>query len=247
MFELPIDTATLKKIKGHQYYIFPKPATHKNQKDRPSEYANPKLLTVYKGAGTNNTAKLLPEVQDAANKLMSALIEYGQEIDDWSMQSAIIQNGYRADDESQGKQYLRIIKETIKKNPDTFPSLEFPSNLEEEAQSVLGKRGDKRRVAFQMHVAAAPGWNHQLAFALFNIVDNHYSPRGFNAHSTGLVFDLDFWIFDGSGEQNVGADTDLNGRALQCAVGTWLNKYSMQFGFDSYDTSQEIWHQELRS
>jgi hypothetical protein len=247
MFELPIDTATIKKIKGHQYYIFPKPATHENQKNRPSKYADPKLLTVYKGAGANKSAKLLPEVHDAANTLMSALIHYGEEIDDWSMRSAIIQNGYRPDDASQGRAYLRIIKKIIKANPETFGSLEFPSDLEEEAQSILGRPGDKKRVAFQMHVAAAPGWNSQLTAILFNLVDNRYAPRGFNPHTTGLVFDLDFWIFDGSGERNVGADTDLNGRALQCAAGTWLNKYSMQFGFDSYNTGIEIWHQELRS
>jgi len=246
MFELPIDTATVKKIKDHQYYIFPKPTTHENQKNRPQKYTNAKK-TVYKGAGSNNSATLLPEVHDAADKLMSALISYGEQIDDWSMKSAIIQNGYRPDDASQGKEYLRIIKKTIKDHPKIFGSLEFPSDLEEEAQSVLGKRGDPKRVAFQAHVAAAPGWDHKLKAALFNLVDSVYAPRGFNPHATGLVFDLDFWIFNGSGERQVGADTKITNWALQSAAGTWLNQYSMQFGFDSYNTGIEIWHQELRS
>lgn len=247
MFELPIDTATIKKIKGHQYYIFPKPGTHVNLEDRPEKYADPKRLKTYKGAGSNNSAKLLPEVLDAANTLMSALIKYGEEIDDWSMRSAVIQNGYRPDDASQGREYLRIIKKVIKEHPDTFGTLEFPSDLEEEAQSVLGKRGDRRRTAFQTHVAAATGWNSKLTAIMFTLVDNRYAPRGSNPHATGLVFDLDFSIFDGSGERNVGADPKVNDRALQCAVGAWLNKYSMQFNFDSYNTGIEIWHQELRS
>jgi hypothetical protein len=247
MYELPIDTATIKKIKGHQYYIFPKPGTHVNLKGRPEKYADPKQLTTYKGAGSNNSAKLLPDVHDAANTLMSALIKYGEEIDDWSMQSAIIQNGFRPDDASQGREYLRIIKKTIRENPGTFATVEFPSDLEEEAQSVLGKRGDKRRTAFQTHVTAATGWNSKLTAILFTLVDNQYAPRGSNPHATGLVFDLDFSIFDGSGERNVGADPKVNDRALQCAVGNWLNKYSMQFGFDSYNTGIEVWHQELRS
>jgi hypothetical protein len=202
---------------------------------------------VYKGAGTNNSAQLLPDVHDAANTLMSALIQYGEQIDDWSMRSAIIQNGYRPDDASQGREYLRIIKKIIAAHPETFGTLEFPSDLEEEAQSVLGRPGDKKRVAFHMHVAAAAGWDSKLTAILFNLVDNRYAPRGFNPHTTGLVFDLDFWIFDGARERTIGADPDLNGRALQSAAGTWLNQYSMQFGFDSYNTAIEIWHQERRS
>lgn len=247
MYELAIDTATVKKIKGHQYYIFPKPGTHENQKNRPQKYADPKKLTAYQGAGSNNSAKLLPDVQDAANTLMSALISYGEQIDDWSMRSAIIQNGYRPDDDSQGREYLRIIKKTIKKHPETFKDLEFPSDLEDEAQSILGKPGDKRRVDFHAHVAAAPGWDYKLTVALFNLVDSVYAPRGFNPHATGLVFDLDFSIFNGSGEQQVGADPGINGWALRSAAGAWLNQYSMQFNFDSYNTGIEIWHQELRN
>lgn len=79
-------------------------------------------------------------------------------------------------------------------------------------------------------------------------MDGVYAPRGTNPHATGLVFDLDFWIFNGrASDRNVGANPALNDAALRSAAGMWLNRYSMLFGFDSYDTSKEIWHQEFRS
>jgi hypothetical protein len=248
MFDLPIDKAKIKTVKGHQYYVFfPTPPTHTNQINRPPQYADPKLLTTYKGRGSNGAAKLLPEVHDAANALMGALIRYGEKINDWSMRSAVIQSGYRPDDASQGRNYLRIIKATIKAKPEIFGTLEFPSTLEEEAQGVLGRPGDARRTALHQHLAAATGWNANLAATLFRIVDGVYAPRGSNPHATGLVFDLEFQIFDGSNERNLNADTKWNAAALRSAAGMWLNKYSMQFGFDSYDTGKEIWHMEFRS
>ena len=60
---------------------------------------------------------------------------------------------------------------------------------------MLGKPGDARRVAFKNNVAAATGWNADLANRLFQIVDNAYAPRGSNPHATGFVFDLDFSIY----------------------------------------------------
>jgi hypothetical protein len=64
------------------------------------------------------------------------------------------------------------------------------------------------------------------------------------------VFDLDFSIYhkvkEVEKERNVGANTDYNNDALKSAVGTWLNKYAMNFDFDSYDTGIEIWHLEYR-
>jgi len=44
-----------------------------------------------------------------------------------------------------------------------------------------------------------------------------------------LVFDLDFSIFDGSHERNLGANTQWNSVALRSAAGMWLNNYSTQF------------------
>jgi hypothetical protein len=179
--------------------------------------------------------------------MMSSLRRVGDRINDWSMKSAVVQSGFRPDDASQGSNYLRIIKQTIREKPDIFNELEFPSNLEVEAQSVLGRPGDSRRAAFHQHLAAAPGWSAPLVARLFNIVDNVYAPRGANPHATGLVFDLDFTILVAGRERNLGADPALNDDARRSAAGMWLNQYSMMFGFDSYNTDKEIWHQEFRS
>jgi hypothetical protein len=248
MFDLPLNKATIKTVGTHQFYIFPKPLTHTNQRDRPPTYADPDLLTRYMGTGSNGSAKLLPgKVHSAANAMMSSLRRVGDRINDWSMKSAVVQSGFRPDDASQGSNYLRIIKQTIREKPDIFNELEFPSNLEVEAQSVLGRPGDARRTAFHQHLAAAPGWSAQLVARLFNIVDNVYAPRGANPHATGLVFDLDFTILVAGRERNLGADPALNDDALRSAAGMWLNQYSKTFGFDSYNTDKEIWHQEFRS
>ena len=195
MFDLSLGQATIKTVGTHQFYLFPKPPTHTNQRDRPPTYADPALLTRYEGTGSNGSAKLLPgKVHSAAHAMMSSLRRVGDRINDWSMKSAVVQSGFRPDDASQGANYLRITKQTIREKPDIFGELEFPTNLETEAQSVLGRPGDSRRAAFHQHLAAAPGWSAELVARLFNIVDNVYAPRGANPHATGLVFDLDFTI-----------------------------------------------------
>ena len=145
MLELELDTKSVKKIKDHQYYLFPSPATHTNQEDRPTEYADETTLKPYLGRGNNRSARLHPDVLTPANALMSALLEYGDAISDWSLQSTVIQNGYRPDDESQGRTYLRIINQTIANNPKLFKDVKFPDSLNTEAQGVLGRRGDARR------------------------------------------------------------------------------------------------------
>jgi hypothetical protein len=246
MLELELDPKTLKRVKDHQFYLFSLPATHTNQTNRPTEYADENVLETYAGRGSNGSARLHPDVLTPANCLMTALLDYGDEIEDWSMQSAVIQNGYRPDDESQGRNYLRIINQTIARNPTIFGTTRFPDNLNAEAQSVLGRRGDPRRTAFHQHVAAAAGWNANLAQQLFNIVDNAYAPRGSNPHATGFVFDLDFAIYRNGREIQLGANTAYNRDALKSAAGTWLNKYATLFNFDSYDTGAEIWHLEYR-
>lgn len=248
MYELPLDKAQIKTVKDHQYYVFPAPPHHTNQIDRPTVYADVKKLERYAGKGSKGSALLHPDVLKPADVLMSALIDYGTKINDWSLKSAYIHNGYRPDDATQGYHYLRIIKKTIADNPTIFGTTTFPSSLEADAQSVLGKRGEPRREAFRKNVAESPGWNQQLADQLFWIVDRTYAPRGFNPHSTGFVFDLDFSIMTENGHETlVGTSTALNGSALKCAVGLWLNTYAMQFGFDSYDTSIEVFHLEYRN
>lgn len=215
MYELQLDTNNLKSIKDHQYYFFPLPGTHTNQKDRPTEYADEKVLKTYMGKGSNRSARLHPDVLTPTNALMSALLEYGDKINDWSLKSAVVQNGYRPDDESQGRNYLRIINQTIANNPKIFGITRFPPGLNADAQSVLGRRGDARRTAFQRRVAEAPGWTRELAQRLFSIVDNAHAPRGSNPHATGFVFDLDFSSYSNARELTLGANTSYNREALK--------------------------------
>lgn len=246
MLELQLDAAVKKQIKGHQYYVFPSPATHSNYEGRPSKYPDQKLLKVYMGKGSNGKAILHPDVMGPAELLMTALLEYGEQIDDWSMRSAVIQNGWRPDDESQGREYLRILK-LIMSRDKTFKGVEFPASLEAEAQSELGGLGDRRLKTFMKHVAESPGWTQALADNLFKQLHLAYAPRGFNPHATGFVFDLNFSVYFPNGSEGpLGADTSLNGYALQSAAGMWLNKYATTFCFDSYDTKIEVWHQEYR-
>jgi hypothetical protein len=259
MLELELDKAELKTVNGHRYYIFPSPIPHQNWDNRPLEYADEKVLKTYRGKGSNNGATLHPDVLTPAGVFMTALLEYGDKIDDWSIRSAVIQNGYRADNASQGANYLRIIKSTIAENPTLFKDLKFPAELEADAQSVLGRPGDPRRVAFRKKLAESKGWSANLVYSLFQEVDKYYSPRGSNPHATGFVFDLDFSIYCNgtelvkdlaqrckNNEITLGADKRLNGYALTSAAGMWINKYANQFSFDSYDTGAEVWHLEYR-
>jgi hypothetical protein len=248
MHELPLDKAKIKKVNGHKYYIFPQPPPHANLTNRPNPkaFANPKDLAVYTGKGSNGSAKLHPDVIGPADLFMTALIEYGEFIDDWSMRNAVIQNGYRPSDESQGREYLRIIKETIAREKP-FAGLSFPANLENEAISELGCTGDPRLNRFMDHIAQSPGWSPVLAQQLISYANNVYAPQGCNPHATGYVFDLDFPIVSNGLEvPSLHAYVPLNGDALQTAAGMWINLYSTFFCFDSYDTGIEIWHMEYR-
>jgi hypothetical protein len=246
-YELALDKATKRTGKsGHGYFWFPDPQTHENYTNRPTVYPT-SGLDKYKGAGSNGGAKLLPSIFTEVNQLMTELLDYGKKIGDWSIQSAVVQNGWRPDDISQGEQYLRIIKERIASEPKTFGDLKFPADLEEMAKSDLGRPGDPKREEFHQKLIHSPRWSADLDRKLFEYVDKYYAPRGFNPHATGLVFDLDFKVITEHGnEYQVGANPGWNSTALRNAVGMWLNMYSMQFHFDSYDTGAEIWHMEYR-
>ena len=80
MPELQLDPKSIKTVKDHQYYLFTAPATHTNQTDRPTDYADETILKTYAGRGTNGVARLHPDVLTAANTLMCALLDYGAEI-----------------------------------------------------------------------------------------------------------------------------------------------------------------------
>ena len=103
LFDLSMAKATIKTVKGHQYYVFPTaPPLMRIRMPVPRHMLHSNLLTTYNGKGSNASAKLIPEVHDAANAMMTALIRYGEKINDWSMRNAVIQSGYRPDDASQG-------------------------------------------------------------------------------------------------------------------------------------------------
>jgi len=61
-YKLQIDPKNLKIIKDHQYYLFLLPVTHTNQKDRPTEYADEKILETYLGCGSNRRRSPLSHV-----------------------------------------------------------------------------------------------------------------------------------------------------------------------------------------
>ena len=258
MFRLQKDKATVHKFGDRTYYVFPSPSPHTNYVNRPTTYAKESALSAYTGRGSNGSARLLPEVHAPIHTLMTALLEYGDELGDNSIQSAVVQNGWREpDDPSQGVHYLENIRMVISNPQFGFSNLTFPESLEEEAESKLGERGDAHWQAFVQHLSQAPGWDAATARSFLDTVAQFYVPRGgFNPHATGLVFDLNFSNYHhvakkdqkalAEAEDPVDAHPLLNQAALRSAVGMWLNSYSMQFNFDSYNTGKEIWHMEWR-
>jgi hypothetical protein len=259
VLRLQKEKATIHKFGDRTYYVFPAPPTHTNYVNRPTKYADEGALRDYAGRGSNRSARLLPEVHSAVNDLMTSLLDYGDELGDQSIQSAVIQNGWRPpDDPSQGVHYLENITMVINNPQFGFSSLTFPESLEAEAESFLGETDDPRWQAFVRHLSESPGWDAATARRLLDTVAQYYVPRGgFNPHATGLVFDLNFSIYHHvrskdqkaliEAEDPVGAHPVLNQAALRSAVGMWLNSYSMQYNFDSYNTGKEIWHMEWRN
>ena len=258
MLRLQKEKATIHKFGDRTYYVFPAPPPHTNYLNRPTKYAEESALRAYTGRGTNRSARLLPEVHPAVHDLMTALLDYGDELGDHSIQSAVVQNGWRPpDDPSQGVNYLANIKMVINNRQFGFSNLTFPKSLEAEAESFLGERDDPRWQVFVKHLSESPGWDAATARKFLDTVAQYYVPRGgFNPHATGVVFDLNFSIYHHvrskdqkalvEAEDPVDAHPMLNEAALRSAVGMWLNTYSMQFNFDSYDTGKEIWHMEWR-
>lgn len=258
MFTLQKENATIHKFGKRTYYVFPKPAAHANTVNRPTKYAKEGDLKAYTGRGANGSARLLPEVHPAVHKLMTALLDYGDQLGDNSIQSAVVQNGWRPpDDPSQGAHYLANINMVIANPQYGLSDLTFPKALEDEAESFLGERDNPHWKTFVEHLSKSPGWDAAKASKLLDTVALFYVPRGgFNPHTTGVVFDLNFSMYHHvrsqdqkalvESEDPVDAHPMLNDAALRSAVGMWLNTYSMQFDFDSYDTGKEIWHMEWR-
>jgi len=176
--------------------------------NRPTKYAEEGALKAYAGRGNNRSARLLPEVHSAVHNLMTALLDYGAELGDYSIHSAVVQNGWRPPEEqSQGVNYLASIKMVINDAKFGFSHLNFPESLYAEAVSFLGERNDPRWQAFVKHLSQSRGWDAAKATKFFNKVAEYYVPRGaFNPHATGVVFDLNFSLYHHvySRDQNVG-------------------------------------------
>jgi hypothetical protein len=256
MLGLDLNTAELHTIGTHRYYLFPAPPTHSNQRNRPSTQITRDQTTQYTGRGAGNDTRLHPDVHNAVGALMGALLDYGVEIDDYSINSCSIQNGWRPNDtEEVGVHYYENIQAIMGTAP--FRGLTFPQNLISVSEQSLGNSDDPRFIAFRDRLAASGnGWNRERADSLLNAVAQVYVPRGaFNPHTSGLVFDVDFNFFhhiwrDGrpvsETDDKVNALPGLNEGALRSACGMWLNKHSMHYNFDSYDTGKEVWHMEWR-
>src|SRR5882724_6928233 len=111
MLGLDLNTAELHTIGTHRYYLFPAPPTHSNQRNRPSTQITRDQTTQYTGRGAGNDTQLHPDVHNAVGALMGALLDYGVEIDDYSINSCSIQNGWRPNDtEEVGVHYYENIQ-----------------------------------------------------------------------------------------------------------------------------------------
>src|SRR5262249_26538657 len=155
--------------------------------------------------------------------------DYGDELGDHSIQSAVVQNGWREPDTAaQGVHYFENIQ-MVMKFP-RFSQLKFPDSLVAEAESFLGEGNEPRWQAFVKNLSEAPGWDAATAKEFLTTVGNYYVQRGaFNPHATGLVFDLNFSIYHHvrrtdqkalvEAEDPVDAHPVLNEAALRSAVG----------------------------
>lgn len=230
------------------FYRFPRPATHRNTRNRPQFIHSASVMETYSGAGSNGAAKVHPAVSTPLGSLMSALRAEGDRINDESMKQAVVDNGFRPSAESEGKAYLAALKKTMRLDPDTFGALTFPTSLEATAKSELGTSGSPEHNAFRDALAKEPGWSEELAKKLLAQTRRFKAPRGGSTHHSGVVVDIDFpYASSNKKFGRHGIDRTKNGDALRTAAGVWLNTHAPALGFDSYNTADEIWHQEWRN
>jgi hypothetical protein len=171
----------------------------------------------------------------------------GARINDQGLQGAFVQSGYRPTDVSEGRAYLRSLRRSIADNAAIFGTRTFPTALEAEAISELGPTGSRTHNAFVANLGAQPGWTPALARRLVTITAQFKAPRGASTHHSGVVADIGFqYATSARAVQSHNTDRGRNANAFRGAAGVWLNRFAPQFGFDTYSTSAEIWHQEWR-
>jgi len=254
----PLDTDGAERIatKYGNIFRFAKAAKVTNQSKRPKFFHPKDIMVEYKGPGSDPAAAgsakygkdhrlIHPVLLEPLTRLMSALIEEGERIDDESMKRATIGSSWRSW-EQDGEGFLKQLHKRIRLNPQIFGDLQFPADLEEEAKSNLyGKEQD-----FIDHLGAHRPWTHELAAKLYNIATGFKAPGGLSPHESGLVVDIDFPYGMLDKHQKVFAQfhqitTENNGDARLSGAGMWLAKYAKdELHFSSYNTEAEIWHME---
>ena len=245
----PLDVTGADQIATDQgtFLRFPNRGHHTNQTDRP-RFLRPRTdMQEYQGAGNNGSEVIHPAVATALDTLMQALLAEGNRLGDESMRQAVVASAWRPSALSEGRAYLRSLRRTITQHPDELPN-PFPESLVETAQSELGTVGSAAHNEFRAALARAPGWDRAQADFLIRETGRFKAPRGGSTHHSGVVADINFpYATAGGRVQWHGMDRARNADAFRSAAGQWLAQHAPALGFDTYDTSAEIWHQEWRN
>ena len=245
----PLDVTGADQIATDQgtFLRFPNRGHHTNQTDRP-RFLRPRTdMQEYQGAGNNGSEVIHPAVATALDTLMQALLAEGNRLGDESMRQAVVASAWRPSALSEGRAYLRSLRRTITQHPDELPN-PFPESLVETAQSELGTVGSAAHNEFRAALARAPGWDQAQADFLIRETGRFKAPRGGSTHHSGVVADINFpYATAGGRVQWHGMDRARNADAFRSAAGQWLAQHAPALGFDTYDTSAEIWHQEWRN
>ena len=197
-----------------------------------------------------------PLLVEPLSAMLAALIGEGERIDDESMKRVLVRSGWRSVEEDGAlflaQLYSRIKEDKASHKPIGYGNLTFPTALEAEAKGNLRNSAAQR--SFLQHLAEAPGWNAELANSLWEHARSTKAPGGASPHESGLVVDIDFpYVHVYVDEKTQETTTTVqwhnisrhnNAQARLSGAGMWLATHAPEFGFSSYDTSIEIWHQE---
>jgi hypothetical protein len=251
-YPLSTDGAKRFSTKLGNFYRFAKPNHVTNQHKRPAFWRDGGLMIEYKGPGSDPVAAgsehyskshrlIHPVLVEPLTRMLSAMVEEGKRIDDESLKRPSIGSGWRSF-EQDGAGFLKQLRKQIGKHKETFGDLTFPAALEKEAQSNLYGKEEQ----FVSHLAAQPGWSHELANKLYNWAKGAKAPGGLSTHESGLTVDIDFpYATSESHVKFHQITTENNADAHLSAAGIWLAQYGQsEFHFSSYNTAIEIWHME---
>jgi hypothetical protein len=222
----------------------PSPRRRTNGTDRPQFIRPGTEMVAFEGATVH------PAVVEPLTTLMAALRAEGARLNDESARRARVGSGWRASELSEGRRYLAALRKTIRLgedvggNPYEYP--DFPASLEDTARSELGATGSPAHRDFVNALASEPGWTAASASMLVRTTGKFKAPRGGSTHHSGVVVDINWPVRAGRTVVDHGMDRQRNAAALRTVAGRWLYEHAPGLGFDSYDTSAEIWHMEWR-